>query len=837
MHEKELRLALVCYGGVSLAIYMSGVTKEVLKVLRASRAYHSVIDPGKRRAITYDDVADTAAYETDTERLYFELLQSFAPKLELRVVVDIISGASAGGINGILLARAIAHDLSLDSHRKMWLQRADVTQLMEPDTIADKWSKFYLYPFFWAMNVRRLRVLVPNPETRRKLSIFVRSRWFKPPFSGDHMMNFMLDAVGEMDRREPSESSGESSGREKAARSLIPPGLSLDLFVSLTNFYGRHQEIQLHDPESIIEREHRTSLTFSSNHRQAGLNLSDFDDDNVPGLAFAARATSSFPGAFPPAQLGDLDAVLKDRGENWPGRERFMRQNFPPSANQIDASVASSKDPGTLSFIDGAVVNNKPFAAAIDALADRSAQREVDRRIVYIDPVPEDLSIDENEASPGFFRAILASLSEIPRNEPINDELNWVNGHNRQSNRLQNVITSVKSEVDAIIDDLIVEGQHDKPGVALVASWREKINRVSKDRAGYAYTSYSHTKTYAVFDRLAQLLCELCTTLGYAIPISALVDALYVWGNENEILAGLDGDEDTIVPASQTSIKVHSLIGFLRDFDVDFRMRRLRFVISGLNDIYQSDAARRNEAFDPHQLNAMKREIYVFIDQLRDRWHSETYVENARADIARLGNAMETGENGETGETSEIQGALSTLMQRLGALMELQDRDFDYDQTMSEQIGAIEDPRVRQELFRAYIGFPFFDVLTLPLLQSMDLSELEPIRVDRISPEDCNAIRSGGAEKILKGIGFARFAAFFSRADRENDYLWGRLNSAERLVDFIINSARLSDVSIDFDIMGFKKRLFLSILEAERPFLKTSATLFEDLRLEIMAIA
>ena len=28
MREKELRLALVCYGGVSLAVYMHGTTKE-----------------------------------------------------------------------------------------------------------------------------------------------------------------------------------------------------------------------------------------------------------------------------------------------------------------------------------------------------------------------------------------------------------------------------------------------------------------------------------------------------------------------------------------------------------------------------------------------------------------------------------------------------------------------------------------------------------------------------------------------------------------------------------------------------------------------------------------
>ena len=40
MRQKELRIALVCYGGVSLAVYMHGVTKELWKLARASRAYH-----------------------------------------------------------------------------------------------------------------------------------------------------------------------------------------------------------------------------------------------------------------------------------------------------------------------------------------------------------------------------------------------------------------------------------------------------------------------------------------------------------------------------------------------------------------------------------------------------------------------------------------------------------------------------------------------------------------------------------------------------------------------------------------------------------------------------
>jgi hypothetical protein len=39
MREKELRLALVCYGGISLAVYMHGITKEVWRLARASRAF------------------------------------------------------------------------------------------------------------------------------------------------------------------------------------------------------------------------------------------------------------------------------------------------------------------------------------------------------------------------------------------------------------------------------------------------------------------------------------------------------------------------------------------------------------------------------------------------------------------------------------------------------------------------------------------------------------------------------------------------------------------------------------------------------------------------------
>ena len=41
MRQKELRIALVCYGGISLAVYMHGVTKELWKLCCASRSFHA----------------------------------------------------------------------------------------------------------------------------------------------------------------------------------------------------------------------------------------------------------------------------------------------------------------------------------------------------------------------------------------------------------------------------------------------------------------------------------------------------------------------------------------------------------------------------------------------------------------------------------------------------------------------------------------------------------------------------------------------------------------------------------------------------------------------------
>src|SRR5215471_18418095 len=149
MREKELRIALVCFGGISLAIYMHGISKEILKLVRASCALHGIADRAKRADASFLDEADPENREYDTESIYFELLREIGRKIELRVIVDIIAGASAGGINGTMLARAISHDLPIGKLRDLWLDNADVTVLLAPDARAGAWSKWILKPFLW----------------------------------------------------------------------------------------------------------------------------------------------------------------------------------------------------------------------------------------------------------------------------------------------------------------------------------------------------------------------------------------------------------------------------------------------------------------------------------------------------------------------------------------------------------------------------------------------------------------------------------------------------------------------------------------------------------------
>ncbi len=143
------------------------------------------------------------------------------------------------------------------------------------------------------------------------------------------------------------------------------------------------------------------------------------------------------------------------------------------------------------------------------------------------------------------------------------------------------------------------------------------------------------------------------------------------------------------------------------------------------------------------------------------------------------------------------------------------------------------EPAERRALLKAYLGFPFYDIATLPLLQGEGLDEYDPIKVDRISPEDAVAIRTGGAAATLRGIEFNSFGAFFSRAYRENDYLWGRLHGADRMIDILLSTMPPGPLTSAARAAAWKREAFLAILDEEEAHLPAMSEQIARIRREV----
>lgn len=106
--RKESRFAVVLNGGVSLAVWMGGVTHE-LNRLRIASAQD---DPRVSRCERPEDPAEAAVHDA-----WRAILDSASRS----AVVDTVAGTSAGGLNGTLLAASLAGGKDLSGMKKTWL--------------------------------------------------------------------------------------------------------------------------------------------------------------------------------------------------------------------------------------------------------------------------------------------------------------------------------------------------------------------------------------------------------------------------------------------------------------------------------------------------------------------------------------------------------------------------------------------------------------------------------------------------------------------------------------------------------------------------------------------
>ena len=293
---EELRIAVAMRGGVSLAVWMGGACSEIVR-LRNAR-------PGG--ADPYSQLLDILGYKT--------------------VTVDIISGSSAGGLNGVLLSLNLAYGMPFGRRvRDLWLELGDLEHLSRA------------------------------PYEEKPVSLLL----------GDSEHGFygrLRSACRTLLKLPPT-------GRE--------PERNIRLVLTATRLHPR--PVRVH--ETLGEPLHASQAKAHFQFQHRALNgtplLTDFPSDAPERvadlLAYAARTTSSFPAAFAPAM------IRVDSGD----------APFPDRDVRGVCSETGAGDDGraTVELIDGGVLDNIPVAWAIRAIASAPADRPVDRWLVYLQPV------------------------------------------------------------------------------------------------------------------------------------------------------------------------------------------------------------------------------------------------------------------------------------------------------------------------------------------------------------------------------------------------------------------------------------------------------------------
>jgi patatin-related protein len=208
MMRREIRLGVVMTGGVSLAVWMGGVSLELYRA--------AAVDPDGGSSTLYEGLKAL----TSTE-----------------LTVDVISGTSAGGLNGVFLAAAIAYrrpEADIKSLRDIWL------------------------------NVGNLRDLIRQPTDPDPRSLLQGERSFLPPVT-----KVLSDFI---DVRQP-------------AKADVTLGLTTTLI---------HPEVRHHADDfgdDMAQPNHRGTFRFEFVEGQ--------EPAFAPkDMARAARSSASFPGAF-----------------------------------------------------------------------------------------------------------------------------------------------------------------------------------------------------------------------------------------------------------------------------------------------------------------------------------------------------------------------------------------------------------------------------------------------------------------------------------------------------------------------------------------------------------
>lgn len=785
--SQEVRLAVVMYGGVSLAIYINGIAQELYHLVRAT-APSDPENPNKPFLIDAELSGTERVYRTLGRMLTghqapLKVIQPTDP-IRTRFVIDVLSGTSAGGINAIFLAKALANCQPMDGLKQLWVEEGDIALLLN-DTYSVK-------------NESLLSLESPPSSLLNSKRMYLK----------------LLRAFDAMETDPPPTRS--------------PFVDELDLFVTTTDIDGVTVPLRLAD-DIVYERRHKNVFHFryyATEHgdpsrtdfaQVAGTGgrfvRNDFVREFNPFLAFAARCTSSFPFAFEPMQLHDIDAFVRrippyntsNLSSQSPLWERFIEDY------RSVRSAASIPFPKR-SFGDGGYLDNKPFSYAIDALMERQANLPVDRKLIYIEPAPQHPEdMPDRATRPDALENIGAAVLTLPRYETIREDLQRVLQRNELVERVLRITRGIEDDVNA------VKALRSAPKKGL--EWANQDLKEMIRQKGIGYGGYQRLKVGAVTDELAQLIARaagLDENSDHLLGIRYLIRA---WRSKHYRV---------YLDPSRPKTEQRTENRFLLDFDLGYRIRRVTFVQNRLDVLYgggpaaesilksigvafdlaEEDAAafreeliaaRRalNQAFS--LLNAARRALFARLDKnpLAPFVVAVGIGPDDLEGILRVSETERLAQARALIERGEVEQRLQDLAEALAAYVRRVTSEAGGLCTDALKPAKNEKSKVRRTarecVWHYYQYYDDYDLITFPALYSTAAGELDTVEVVRISPEDaCSLIderserRKPNGRTKLAGTVMANFGAFLDTLWRKNDILWGRLDGAERLISALL---------------------------------------------------
>ena len=776
--SREHRLGLVVYGGISLAIYMNGICQEFYNAVQGKGIYKLL------KALTDADI-----------------------------VVDIISGTSAGGINGVLLSYALANSqgeeqIKFEDFAKVWKNSGDIQELLfqkEHDGV-EKASFFNGVGYY-------------KPEIEKAL----KNRWEQKEKASDN------DWVSEV--------------------------AELDLFVTGTDLFGRIYQVFDNTGCVIDVKDHHA--TFHLKYREQGDNpfKPDAKGATFEALAKLCQITSCFPIAFPPVtvSLDDTQSKADAKLVEWGGLKK--NRILPEAKPKEDKSRSPDKrikqiddDPGDgyrLHFVDGGVLDNRPFSYTIKAIYHRTAERPIFRKLFYIDPSPDRFNNNpkyKEMLKPDVVQVVWDSLIGMPRYESINNDLELIKEHNEKVRRYNFLLVDLENLLDKDTPDkenqdfydqqrnvylrtrlisledkllpLIFLESEDFVKATLHGECRtRKLDKVAELLAKPFTDPQGNTQRLELLKRLEKEICDL--DVDYALrKYFFITEYVYRLLDEDYLCEWLKNKKkldrafisQTVLDALKSLIKI-----------LNQHRKIIEVIKENLDNLFISEGI----------------EIYFF--QLLDEFPNEKFPEKfyramlwlhgkfLNIELSSEFNFKDLGDNLKTNfhKFKEPKSELDKFFQELphyqirilNRLSEqsilktlLKATETELSKNLAERVkscSSFQDVEyydfIKEKLLKYFCEFEKLDTVLYPLDYLARIPEKQLIETYRISPEDAKLGFSKNIEDDrrvaykLAGDRLRAFGGFLKKSWRANDILWGRLDGLNRIIEALVTEDKIKN--------------------------------------------